>query len=441
MASHTPRTPQSTLARAASAALFAACLALALAGQARAASMVPPYPYRAKEFTIIFDGTQFHLFYMRHNYNALDDSTEKDLGHAVSNDLVQWTQLAPVLAVRPTSWDNFHIWSPHLVKRGSTYLMFYTGVTNQPGSYVLYQRIGLAISSDLSNWTRLSLPIFGCTDVPWTYCDPTSAMGGDFRDCFVLPDPAQPGRYLMYYATRLNAVQDQMVAAVASSQDLTHWIDEKPMWNTDWMHSFSHKIESPCVFEHNGIWYMFYTTDSGHPINFETSADPMADSTGWSNQIHLSTEVQNMYTDSWYGPEYFGLDTHDYFCAVNGIGIEFHEMVWTTPPHFVLTEPVLAVQRPAPAPLLELRLARAAPAEHRWVLEASTPSEVRGVLEIVDVSGRRVHSFGSRALAPGITRFEWDGTDAHGRRLESGIYLAVLRTPLQARSVRLAVLR
>jgi hypothetical protein len=232
-----------------------------------------------------------------------------------------------------------------------------------------------------------------------------------------------------------------MVAGVASSQDLSHWVDEKPLWNTDMSHSFSRKIESPCLFEHDGLWYLFYTTDSGHPINFETSNDPMADSTGWSAQVHLSTEVRNMYTDSWFGPEYFSLDSQDFFCAVNAAGIEFHEIVWTTPPHFQLVEPVLAVDLAAPGPRLQLRLARAAPAEHRWVLEASTPSALRADLEIVDVSGRRVRSFGSRALAPGMTRFEWDGADDHGRRLESGIYLAVLRSPSQLRSVRMAVLR
>src|SRR5690349_8054470 len=366
-------------------ALLVVALGLATPRPAGASLMRPPYPYRAKEFTIVHDGTQFHCFYMRHNFFVVDDSTEKDLGHAVSFDLINWTQLAPVLPVRPNSWDNFHIWSPSVVKQGGLWYLFYTGVTEQPGTYHLYQRIGLATSPDLTNWTRMSAPVLSCAQMPWTYCDPSVVLGGDLRDSFVMPDPGADGNWLMYVATRPNAAHDEMLIGLAGSSSLFFWNDRKPMWNTDPAHSFSHKIESPCVFDHDGLWYLFYTTDSGHPINFETSADPTADSLAWSNQVHLSTEVPTANTDSWFGPEYFEFHGKDYFCAVSSVslGVEIREVVWTDPPHFQFTEPmVLGVGDPGRADGVSLSLERAAPSEGRWTFAVSLPTAARAALDV-----------------------------------------------------------
>src|SRR5436853_445142 len=76
--------------------------------QSSGATMFPPYPYRAKEFAFIHAGGLFHLFYMRHDLSALDDdSSDVDVGHAVSQNLTDWTQLDPVLHVGPDNWDNW----------------------------------------------------------------------------------------------------------------------------------------------------------------------------------------------------------------------------------------------------------------------------------------------------------------------------------------------
>jgi hypothetical protein len=39
-------------------------------------TMFPPYPYRPKDFAFIYAQGLFHLFYIRHNINALADTTE-----------------------------------------------------------------------------------------------------------------------------------------------------------------------------------------------------------------------------------------------------------------------------------------------------------------------------------------------------------------------------
>jgi hypothetical protein len=410
---------------------------------AHAAFYLPPFPYRAKECTLVYDGGVFHMFYIRHRYFVLDDSTERDFGHAVTSDFQNWTELDPVLPIRPSSWDNFHVWSPQVVRRANDFAMFYTGVTHGDPDYALYQRLGLATSTDLMEWVREPDPILGCDQVPWVLCDSTSAMGGDFRDPFVMPDPTTPGSWLMYNATRPAANPDQMVLELARSDgDFKVWTDLKPMWNTGY---FNPKIESPAVIEHDGLWYLFYTTNSGHAIKFETSLDPTADSTGWSGQINLRGEITNEDTDQWFGPEIFQVAGHDYFCAPEGdFGtIQIREILWTDPPHFQFAEPDLA----AVVPLrggpggVQLRFVSGVPGARRWRLEVITPRPTHVRIDMIDPGGRRIRALSDRDLPAGPTRVEWDGRDDAGRDVPAGVYFAVLRTKGAMRSVRFPVLR
>lgn len=418
---------------------------VALAPPVGASSMSAPFPFRPKEFAFICDGQRFHLFYTRENLFLPADSTTRDIGHATSVDLVHWDQLPPVLKVQPDSWDNWHVWSPCVVKSGDTWCMFYTGVTNRPGSYRLFQRIGLATSPDLMNWTPLDEPVYGCEQVPWTYCDSTVASGGDFRDCWVMPDTSASGGWLMIYVARPDSWRDQMVAAIAhSGADLTEWNDLGAMWNTDWFHSFSPLIESPTLFERDSLWYLFYTTNSGHPINFETGPGPLGDSTSWNNQRHLSSEVTEP-TDYWFGPEFLRVGPHDYFAAVNSATytIEIREMVWGTPPHFTFAEPSiegLGVGDASPAAGLGLRLAgRSGAGSWRFAITSDAPAHV--ALDLLDTAGRSLARLAERDLGAGTTEVGWDGCDRAGRAVRSGVYFARLVSGSRVRVVRFAVVR
>ncbi|HTM58319.1 MAG TPA: family 43 glycosylhydrolase [Candidatus Udaeobacter sp.] len=430
------------------AARLAPALALALAviaarvEPAQATIMKPPLPYRAKECAFVWDGGQFHVFYIRDNINAPFDSTERDFGHAVSYDLVHWSDLDPILPIRPSSWDNFHVWSPTIVHKDSLWYLFYAGVTYVPDAVNRRQSIGLATSPDLMSWTRLDQPILGCAEIPWAYCDSSSANGGDFRDPFVMEDPATPGSWLMYVCTRPDAARDEMVLGLSeSSGDLTQWTDRMPMWNTDPFHSFSPLIESPAMIDHDGLWYLFYDTNSSHTINYETSTDPAADSTGWSNQRHLSSEITSEDTDAWFGPEFLRVGGHDYFCAVNSdnFGLEFREIVWGEPGHFQLIEPStqgLDAPREGGAPDLTLRVRRAGRA---WHFEIASREAAPARLDLIDVAGRRVASLLDGEVTAGITARDWNGTDAAGRRVGAGVFFARLASRDRVRIARLVV--
>mgnify|MGYP001612633540 CR=1 FL=1 len=223
--------------------------ALPMAPIGSSGTMVPGDSIQPKDFAFIFQPQVniFHLFYIWQDRKMIAklggagyDSTEKFLGHAWSTDLLHWTQMDSVLAVRPGEWDNFHVWAPSIIQKGPTYFMFYTGVTRTGPQGLQIQRIGVATADattpgdSLKTWTRGSTWIFSHNNVPWAYHDTTKVFGQQFRDPFVMADPESVGHYLMYYVTVPKYDTLSYVVGVGKSAgDLTNWRNYGPMHSTD----------------------------------------------------------------------------------------------------------------------------------------------------------------------------------------------------------------
>jgi hypothetical protein len=398
--------------------------------------MLPPFPYVAREFCLVRRGNEFHLFYTRDDITATFANSTKMFGHAMSYDLAGWQELDPVLPVRSDKWDNAHVWAPEIVVTDSLYYMFYAGVTE---TAIVHdqQSIGLATSTDLVSWTRLDTPVFTCAQAPWTYCDPSTPAGGNLRDPYVLPDPDHPGRWLMVYAAQEDPTSGQMLLGVATSDgDFTSWTDHGPVTSTGWPMSFSYLIESPLALQHAGLWYVFYTTDSGHPINYETTPDLLATSDQWSAQRRLYWEAPS--TDGMFGPDALVVGDQTIFGAADSGGGEvvMWELVWDTPPDFHLITPHIVGVSPAPASSEALALDAAPVADRSGGvrLTAHLPVDTRGRLAIYDLQGRAVATVYDGPLARGVRGFTWRA-DGH-----SGIYFARLDTPHGRAGARVAVL-
>jgi hypothetical protein len=193
-----------------------------------------------------------HLFYTRHNYwyyQPPDDQTkwhpefdEKRLGHVWSSDFVSWhapcrpsSPCTPcndiadtcALEVRPGMFDEFHVWAPTIVHPpGPTYYMFYTGVQKDLSGRE-NQRIGVARSTDLDNWTQADAPVLSVPQIPWANTNPSHTFGGSqqLRDPFVMEYPIGSGQYIMYFVSvdsRTDTLEDMAVGA-ARSTDLLNW--------------------------------------------------------------------------------------------------------------------------------------------------------------------------------------------------------------------------
>jgi hypothetical protein len=409
------------------------------------AAMVPPSPGRAKEFAFIRANGLFHIFYMSDNLTVPKDSTERELGHAVSTDLAHWTQLAPVLHVRPDKWDNAHVWAPDIVEQDGIYYLYYVGVTYEPFAWTWYQHIGVATSTDLMNWTRYDQPVYGGHQVPWAYCDSSTFDGSQFRDPDVIPDPYHPGQQLMFYVTEPQSAHGQLlVAAARNGGGLTPWHDIGPIWSTDSAHYWGW-VESPQLFQHDSLWFMFVTTNTGHVIGFRTATQLTTDSTQWATKYRLYDSVgQDPNSDLWFGVEHLNMDGHDYFAYVNPYdsGIDIQEMVWGAPPTFFSLEPAITAgaalaDRPPP---LALRVLGHGALAGSIVFRLALPQAGAARLELFDVAGRRIRRLLDAALPRGESLVTWDGRGEGGARAASGVYFARLATPSGQASARVLVI-
>lgn len=315
-------------------------LLIALPGPAHAAWMQAPAPYRPKDFTMIKKDGLYHLFYIRRNVTLPQAETEMDFGHAVSADLYNWQHLAPVLTVRDSAWDNLHVWAPSVIERDGVYYLFYTGVSSAPGQYNSYQRMGVATSTDLTTWNRVDPPIYSCDQVPWAFCDSLEALNA-FRDPFVMPDPAQPGHFLMYYTGNLAHDSTRTVVGVAgSSGDLTQWSDIKPLLITHQSYSGNTLTESPHLFEHDGTWYMLFTTGATQPLAYATSPDPTGDPESWTYRGRLGPML-GANTGAWFASEYMRDGLNDLLLFVNSDRVQINKIAWHPDGTFHLVQPDL----------------------------------------------------------------------------------------------------
>jgi Glycosyl hydrolases family 32 N-terminal domain len=311
---------------------------------AQASYMLPPVGYRAKDFSIIKHDGLYHLFYTRRNTSLPPESTTVDLGHAVSSDLISWTQFPGVLQARPGKWDNAHIWAPTVIEHEGVFYMFYTGVSSIPGVHNDYQQIGIATSTDLFQWTRLDQPLLTCADVPWAYCDPLQSITS-FRDPFVMADPAVPGHWLMYYATSLAADSAQMIAGLAGSDALdgrdaldVGWADAGSLAVTHVNITYSDLMESPHLFDHAGRWFMLWTTNQPQPIYWATNPDPVGPLATWTYRGSLSSML-GYDTSPWFASEYLRDGKVDYFAVASLAAIEILRIAWTSDTTFALVQP------------------------------------------------------------------------------------------------------
>lgn len=313
-------------------------VAVGFAVPALAIWMVPPRPFRAKDFAILKRDALYHIFYTRTNTLDPNGDTENSFGHAVSYDLYTWTHLDSVLPVRPGAWDNHRVWAPHVVESEGVYYMFYTGVTQGPG-YSFFQRTGLATSIDLMSWNRYDNPIFSCEQAPWVYCDSTNSLGGNLRDVFVMKDPAHPGQWLQYYSAVPDTDVNRYVVGVASSAGpLDTWSDLKPLWATYKTYTGFELAESSHLFQHNGLWYLFFTTNGSQPLAWATGTDPVGDPETWTQRGTVNSTV-GFDTRFWFASEAFREGTHDYYSFANFDRVDVREMQWRSDGTFGLTQP------------------------------------------------------------------------------------------------------
>ena len=231
------------------------------------------------------DGATFHGFFLQAD-RALGDPDLRHMnvtqGHAVSQDLTNWTHLGTMFGPAKTpAWDDSTTWTGSVVRDDADlWHLFYTGTRLNEKS--LYQRIGHATSTDCHNWVRVGDGL--CLDLTGPNADTYEKdhMQGHWhdramRDPWVMRDPDSAG-WLMYFTARAPGIPEPNAGGAvgfATSPDLSTWTLRPPVFTGGYG-----QLEVPQVFQIGALWYCLFCTSSSQWSDQTRRTNPQSPVTG-----------------------------------------------------------------------------------------------------------------------------------------------------------------
>lgn len=267
----------------------------------------------------------YHLFFQNEGHAG-----GNEIEHYTSTDLRSFEYVGLALARNPGAWDADALWSPHVVQKGTTYFMFYTGTAGRGAT--AKQRLGLATSEDLVTWTRHPVNhcpgtagdgcIYECDESWTTWGGEPGSYNQQCRDPFVIWDAAQQ-RWVLFATTK--SPSGSGVVTVAYSGDLVRWSGAGYVDATRRLpggvggQPTGGQAENPSVASHAGNHYLLFTDwlDPEDPettpnprtiVQYATSASLTADSSGssqWSYNGYIpdpgvnAIELQMIVGSTW----------------------------------------------------------------------------------------------------------------------------------------------
>ena len=216
------------------------------------------------DFWLAQDGADYHILYLQAP-RALKDETARhwhvSIGHAVSQDLINWQILPDALApsaADTNAWDNYTTWTGSIIAHAGTWHLLYTG-TNR-AEQGLIQRIGLATSDDLIHWKKHPANPIIVTDPRWyETLDRTAWYEQAWRDPNVFQHKDQFHCYITA-RSRWGHKSGRGVIAHARSRDLVEWEVSGPVSEPG---EFGH-LEVPRLVGIEGRWYLFFSVGHKH---------------------------------------------------------------------------------------------------------------------------------------------------------------------------------
>ena len=138
-------------------------------------------------------------------------------------------------------------------KNGDTYYAFYTA---HNGNLDPREKVMLATSKDLNNWTK---QIDFVLEAPWGY------DRNEFRDPFILKDEAT-GLFNMLISTRANYKGSwRAVIAKYTSSDLLNWTLDEPFYDD----ASTFMVECPDIFTMGNYQYLIYSDINDRKVHYK----------------------------------------------------------------------------------------------------------------------------------------------------------------------------
>jgi beta-fructofuranosidase len=184
------------------------------------------------DFWTVDDGEQYHLFFLFASKSLKNPDARHyraGIGHAVSTDLTNWTQVEDALVhADGPAFDDLATWTGCVVRHpDGTWFLFYTGASlAESGSNM--QRIGYATSPDLYSWTRQGQ--VAEADPRWYEQLDGGWHDWAFRDPWVFADPDGNGWHMLVTARgNSGPVDDRGLVGHCWSPDLRTWEVREPL--------------------------------------------------------------------------------------------------------------------------------------------------------------------------------------------------------------------
>lgn len=185
------------------------------------------------DFWLARDQTTYHLFFLKAS-RALHDPERRHfratVGHAVSEDLRTWTEVADALVPSDSpAADDFAVWTGSVVQDDtSLWWMFYTGVAR--ADHGLVQRILAATSTDLMTWHKRPELVIEADDQWYEKLGAPVWHEEAFRDPWVMRTaPDGPWQMLITARDKNGSAFDRGVIGLATSSDLETWEVQPPL--------------------------------------------------------------------------------------------------------------------------------------------------------------------------------------------------------------------
>ena len=180
----------------------------------------------------VFDGERYHAFYLSAS-RALGDPNRRHrhpiVGHAISDDLKNWTVVRDALIVSDSpAFDSWTTWTGSVVKGDDgRWWMFYTGTSREDGGDI--QSVGAAVSDDLMVWQKLGSEALVRADGTWyELLDAGVWHDQAWRDPWVFK---REDTWHMLVTARANQGEPKTRGVIghATSKDMVNWMVQPPL--------------------------------------------------------------------------------------------------------------------------------------------------------------------------------------------------------------------
>lgn len=221
--------------------------------------------YWVWDFWFAQDGLDTHVFFL-HAPRALGDPELRHraarIGHAVSQDLVEWTLLPPPFdAGSPGSYDDLATWTGSVLQHDGRWHMFYTGISSREEGAV--QRVLHATSPDLLRWEKTADVVEA--DARWYESAVGKVDDVTWRDPWVFHDEESDSFQMLITArAKAGPYDGRGVIGHAVSADLRRWSVQPPLSEPgDFFF-----LEVPQLIQIGGAWRVLFSV----PPNMQSAA-------------------------------------------------------------------------------------------------------------------------------------------------------------------------